>query len=53
MASFDPMASSQITVDPSLKPKPSKELAARRQQLIEMFMSKGMDAQTAAQEADR
>ncbi len=53
MASFDPMASSQINVDPSLKPKPSKELAARRQQLIEMFMSKGMDAQTAAQEADR
>jgi hypothetical protein len=53
MASFDPLASSQINVDPSLKPKPSKELAARRQQLIEMFMSKGMDAQTAAQEADR
>jgi hypothetical protein len=53
MASFDPLASSQINVDPSLKPKPSKELAVRRQQLIEMFMSKGMDAQAAAQEADR
>lgn len=52
MASFDPMAGSQIDVDPSLKPKPSKELAARRQQLIEMFMQKGATPEQAAQEAD-
>jgi hypothetical protein len=53
MASFDPLASSQVTVDPALKPKPSKELAVRRQQLIEMFMNQGFDQPTAEREADR
>lgn len=53
MASFDPLASSQVTVDPALKPKPSRELAVRRQQLIEMFMNQGMDETQATQAADQ
>lgn len=53
MASFDPMAGSQIDVDPALKPKMSKEAAARRQQLIERFMQAGATLEQATLEADR
>jgi hypothetical protein len=53
MSSFDPNAASQINVDPALKPKTPKEIAVRRQQLIEMFMNQGMDQPTAEREADR
>lgn len=53
MASFDPLAGSQIDVDPSLKPKMSQDAAKRRQQLIEMFMQGGATLEQATLEADR
>ena len=53
MASFDPLAGSQIDVDPALKPKSPKEVAERRQQLIEMFLRGGATQAQAEAEADR
>lgn len=52
MASFDPMAGSQVTVDPALKPKGGAS-PKRRLRLIQQFMNAGFDRPTAEAEADR
>lgn len=53
MASFDPLASSQVTVDPALKPKPSKEHQQAWQWAFERFLAAGATEEQAAAEATR
>lgn len=52
MASFDPLAGSQIDVDPSLKPKDA-DLAKKRAELIQRFLNAGATQEQAEAEADR
>lgn len=52
MASFDPLAGSQINVDPSLKPKDA-DLAKKRAELIQRFLNAGATQEQAEAEADR
>ena len=52
MASFDPMAGSQIDVDPALKPKDA-DVAKKRAELIQKFLNAGATQEQAEAEADR